>query len=134
VLERVHVGRHPAEDGRLLVRRGTRLGVRHHQRRLGLGDRLGGEGQLAAAGRVVTEEVLTEDLVVDAFVLVAAQQRGPPGPVQVDQVGRVERGHRGQVAEDVAGADPEPGGPQRPAEAEHDPGQLVARGPLSHRR
>jgi hypothetical protein len=137
VLERVHVGRHPAEDRPLELLLGARLGARHHQRRLGFRDRLRCERQLTSPRAVFVEEVLPKHLFVNGIVLMAADQRGPPGPIQVDQIGRVERRHRREVGEHVAGADRQPGRPQLAPESDEHAAERVARlrpGRVSHRR
>ena len=46
-----------------------------------------------------------EDAVVHRDLVVAGDQGGAPGPVEVEQVGRVERRHGCAVGQDVAGAD-----------------------------
>ena len=84
---------------------------------------------IETAARRFVEEVPAEDLVVGDVVLVAADQRRPPGPVQVDQIGRVERGHGREIGEHVAGADGQAGGPQLVGEADQH-----ARERFSHRR
>ena len=86
MLERVRAGRHPAEVRLVLVLLGTGLRGGHHEFRLGFGHRLGAQHQLAFRRRVRAEEVASEHLVVNALVLMAADEGGPPGPVEVDQV------------------------------------------------
>ena len=98
------VGGDQAEPGLLLVAAvAARLGLRDLQHRLASAldlsaERFGRRRLLLALG----EEEPPEHPVVDRDLVVPGHQRGPAGPVQVEQVGRVERGHRRAVGEHVA--------------------------------
>jgi hypothetical protein len=56
----------------------------------------------------------------------ATDERGPSGPVEVDQVRRVERRHGSEVREHVAGADRQPGGAQLGGEPDEDVRERVS--------
>ena len=65
---------------------------------------------------LLAQEVRAEHGVVDRQVVAAADQAGAAGPVEVDDVGRVQRAERGREREQVARADGEPLAPQGLAE------------------
>jgi hypothetical protein len=87
------------------------------------------EGQRLVRGLGAKEEP-AEHLVVPGDVVAPAHQRGPSGPVQVDQVGRVQPGQCRTVDQHIPGADREPGR----AEFAGKPDEQRSEGVLRHRR
>ena len=82
---------------------------------------------------LAAEVVLVEHLVEDGEVGAPAHQRGAARPVEVGQVGGVERGRGGAVGDDIAGPDGQAPGAQRPPEpGEHGHHALHALGPRPH--
>ena len=121
---------HQAECGLLLVTVPGQAGGRHvengpvHLRRDLRVDREHGLDRTR-----VREEVGAEHLIVDVNVVLAADQRRAAGPVQVEEVGRVQRGHRRAVGQQVARADGQPGRPERGHEARQDADERRLVGP-----
>ncbi len=109
VLERLDVRCHPAQDGLVLPSGLTRLGRRYGQRALRLRGGPEHEHQRVLGRAVGPQEEPAEHLVVDGDVVMPVHQRGPAGPVQVHQVGRVQPAQRRAVEQDVARTHREPG-------------------------
>ena len=114
----------------------ARLGGGHHERRLGLERRLGGceheHGSWPARPRRGSTRGTPGRRRRSSSCRLT--RVALPGPVQVDQVGRVERRHGGEVGEHVAGADRQPGGPQLVGEPDQDVRERVVHRGVSHRR
>ena len=130
------IGRHEAESGLLLVALlGVGPGIRDLQGRLG--ERLGPDGAPDGVGLVVAlvEEEAPEHPVVGGDLVPAGHQGGPARPVEVDDVGRVERLHRRAVGEQVAGPDRQTGRTEGLAEVDqHADERRLLDGGVSHRR
>ena len=91
------------------------------QGRLGLGTGMGPEHQQLRCRAGFVEKETAEHLVVGGDLIVPGDQGGPARPVQVEQVGWVQRGHRRTVGQDLAGADREPGGAELAREIDQHP-------------
>ena len=74
----------------------------------------------SSTGRFPPRKYSVEHLVVDGEIGAPAHQRGAARPVEVGQVGGVERGRGGAVGGDVAGPDGQSPGAQRPPEPDED--------------
>jgi hypothetical protein len=123
--QRFRRGGHQAELGLLLVAVTGLIGAGHvehgpiHLR----GDLRGQREQLT--GRVAAgQEVHAEHPVVDLDVVPPADQRGAARPVQVEQIGGVQRRHRRAVGQQVTRADGQPRSAQRRREAGQDGGEV----------
>ena len=114
----------PSVGLRLVLLAGPgRLGRRDLQDGLGRARGPRREPQQLLDRVVLAEEVGPEHLVVGGDVVAAGDQRGPPAPVQVDEVGRVEGDHRRAVGRDVARADGHARRAQRAPEVDQDADQ-----------
>ncbi len=128
--ENLRIGRHQAEHRLLAAAPVIRRGGRNLQHRVRLCRGPCLDGQQVADRIGLSEEEPPEHGVVDADVLAPGDQRGPPGPVQVQQVGRVQRGERGTVGQYVPGAHCEAGRAKLAGEVHQHAGE---RSVLRHR-
>ena len=117
VLERVDVGGHPAQDGVVLLACLTGFVRRDRQRALRL-QRCAQHEHQFRIWALGAEEEPAEHLVVPGDVVMPVHQRGPPRPVQINQVGRVQLAQRRTVDTDVPRAHREPGRAQFTSEAD----------------
>ena len=85
---------------------------------------------------VLVEEEASEHSVVHRDLIAPGDERGATRPVEVDEVGGVERGHRRAVGHDIAGADRDALGAQLVAERDEqvDEDGVVDGSGLSHQR
>ena len=130
--EELDVGCHEAEAGRPIVGVVVRAGLtggdlEHGVRVRGRGDR--GSERLGHPV-VLIEEEAAEDPVVGRDLLTPRDECRAPCPVEVDEVGGIERRHRLAVGDHVSRSDRDALGAQLVAERD----EQVDEGRLSHQR
>ena len=126
LLQRLHVRGHQAEHRllRLGSLRGPARSPASRMRPRPGRRRLPPAPAGAPIAAVLAQEERPEDPIVGNDVVRSADQCRAPGPVEVDEIGRIEQPSRGAVRQHVTGADRQPGRPQRAGESSQDAGEV----------